>query len=362
MRESLPPQADVLAAPIATSLEGLAQKQVDKLVASEQFRQLWEGSNRRLHATLIAVLSGSSERVVLEDGRVTLDLNEVVDNAVGGLGRVGDALQRLGLGNVDAQFALFESAQLAQAQQLYAFLDTAAPVLLVLTLLLLVGGVVVSDRRPRAAVIAGLGLASGMVVVAIVISLSREAYLTAAAGTVLPVDAAAAFFDILSRGLRSAIRAVFVLGLVLAIGGAVSSEASWAVRLRRAVSGGLAGVGSEWDFGPFGTWVARNKGALRVVGIVIAGVVLAFQTPLASSEIMWAGIGVLVWVLLVEFFGREQRGPAVSPRTRRARQAHAEVIRRTRHGRGPQSRSVPARRSGMLLTRGSRGRVPSDVP
>ena len=114
-----------------------------------------------------------------------------------------------------------------------ARLDTAADVLPWLTIALAFAAVAVAPRgrRLRALSLAGLSLVLAMLVLAIALLIGRALYLDAMPPDILAPDAAAATIDTVLDPLRLALRAVAVLGLVVAVGayllgGSASATAS----------------------------------------------------------------------------------------------------------------------------------------
>src|SRR3954447_15911780 len=78
--DALPPRADVLAAPIAGGLEGVANKAALKLFQSERFETVWENVNRRAHTALVKVVTGGGPRVDTNDGTVSVNVEQIFTN------------------------------------------------------------------------------------------------------------------------------------------------------------------------------------------------------------------------------------------------------------------------------------------
>ena len=94
-------------------------------------------------------------------------------------------------------------------------------------------------RRPRRALIgAGLGFAASMLVLGAGLLIARNLYLGSVPASA-PADAAAAAFDILVRFIKTALRTLLVVGLVVAVGAFFTGPSAAAVRTRHALSSGL---------------------------------------------------------------------------------------------------------------------------
>jgi hypothetical protein len=138
--------------------------------------------------------------------------------------------------------------------------------------------VYVSKDHRRALVAAALGVAAGMVVLALGLAVVRSVYLDAVPATVLPHDAAAVLYDTIVRFLRAGLRTVLVLALVVAAGALLSGQSVTAVRTRQGVAGAIG-------------WLAgRAERALvfwgRPTGKVVLGLTLALLAALAVIEFL----------------------------------------------------------------------------
>src|SRR3954447_16269671 len=72
--EVLPERGQVLAAPLATAVQGFVHDQVEKFVQSDAFQTLWKAAIRTAHETAVAVLRGDTGRVLADNGVVRLNL------------------------------------------------------------------------------------------------------------------------------------------------------------------------------------------------------------------------------------------------------------------------------------------------
>jgi hypothetical protein len=112
-------------------------------------------------------------------------------------------------------------------------------VLPILTLALLGLGVVIARRHRRALIGAGLGFAASMPLLGAALIIARTIYLSSVPASVLPAGAAAAALDILVRFIKTALRTLLVVGLVVAVGAFFTGPSSPGPRRRR--SGSAAG-------------------------------------------------------------------------------------------------------------------------
>jgi hypothetical protein len=124
---------------------------------------------------------------------------------------------------------------------------------------------------------AGLGLAASMLVLGAGLLIFRGMYLNSVPNSVLPADAAAALFDTFVRFIKEGMRAILVLGLVVAAGAFLTGPSVTAVRTRAAFASGLAWVRQEGAraglrTGPVGTFTYVHKTALLNTLAVLLGI------------------------------------------------------------------------------------------
>jgi hypothetical protein len=156
---------------------------------------------------------------------------------------------------------------------------------------------------------AGLGIAAAMILLGAALAVARTWYVNQTPADVLTPAAAGDVFDTLVRFLRTGLRAVGVLGLVLAFAAFVSGPSPAAVGTRHGFTHGIGSLrkGAEaagWQTGPVGSWTFAHRRALRLVAAALGGVVLMFW----SQPTAWVVVGVALVVLLalavIEFLGR----------------------------------------------------------
>ncbi|MEV7008479.1 hypothetical protein [Streptosporangium sp. NPDC051022] len=190
---------------------------VDSVVVGDRFPPVWERINRVAHRHLSAVLSGQGFRAsAAGDGTVSLDLTAVYEAARRVMVESGVVVAAR-LPDLHPRIELFSTAALVRARAVYTWLTRLKWVLPILSAVLLVAGALVARDRWRASIGVGLGLAAGMVVLAVVLVVVRDVSLPGLAGNDGAWTAAAtAVFDALTRSLWIGLRVLFVVGLILA--------------------------------------------------------------------------------------------------------------------------------------------------
>jgi hypothetical protein len=301
--------------PIANGIKNWTHDQVSRLVSSDQFATAWTEANRTAHAQLVAALTGSnSGAVVIQGDNVSVKLAPFVEAVKQRLIANGFSLASK-IPAVNTEIVIFRSADVGKAQRYFRLLTTLGTWLPILSLALLLGGVLAATGRRRALVGASVGLALGMVLLGVALAVIRPVYLNAVPQNVLPSDAAAVIFDTIVVYLRTTLRAVLAVAVVVGAAAYLSGPAPAAIRTRRAVRRGVRAVQSgAWRLGlhtgPVGTWVGRYKRILQWVTLGIAGLVLVFWDYPTAAVVGVVALCALVVLALIELIAVAPR-PAV---------------------------------------------------
>ncbi len=292
---------------IASGVDGFIHTIVAKIVASPVVANLWKTGNRVAHTQLVRALSGQSSALTVSNGKVVLGLGPFIDEVKHRLAARGLTLVDK-LPPINPTFPLFDAKYLVKARTLYSLLTTLKWVLPLTALIALAAGVYVARRHRRALVGAGLGVAGSMIVLAIGIAIARSIYLNKIPAT-FPADAAAVAFDDIVRFIREGLRALLVLGLVVAFAGFFTGPSITAVRTRDAFKAGFGkvrgtGEAAGLSTGPFGTWVYRYRTALRVAAVAVAALIFAFWGDPTGLVVALIALVLLVALGIIELIGR----------------------------------------------------------
>jgi hypothetical protein len=288
----LPPQAAAalggLAGPIANGVQGFVRTQVERIVQSQAFADAWVQANRVAHDALVKALTGEG------GGAVTVAQGFTLAERIP---------------QVDKSFVLFQSEDITRARSAFNLLNTLGVWLPVIALILIGIGVYVAKDHRRALIGAGLGVAAGMVLLALGLAVFRSIYLDGVPAEVLPHDAAAVLYDTIVRFLRAGLRTLLVLGLVVAAGAFLSGPSVTAVRARRGLAGAIGWLRGSAEHaglrtGPVGTWVYANKRALRIGAVILAALALVFWGRPTGKVVIGLALALLVVLAIIEFLGR----------------------------------------------------------
>lgn len=301
----LPDALDGLAGTIEASVRTLVANTTERILASERFAQLWDDANRVAHEQVKTLLTETDVRE-LPGGRVVIDLAGLAAEVqVALIDRGLTFFEQVPITAIAAKLEIFDAQSLRDVQVAVRLVRAAIWVLAIATIACFVGAVMLAGDRRRALGHVGIAVAISMAVLATVFNIGRAVVLDALEGTVESQAASEATFDTLTRYLRNAVRALFVLGIVAVL-------ASWlagpgrAGRTIRSWVGGRSGALTGEQPGPVPQWIGDHAGALRLGVLAVVGA-LAVSVDHPSPRTVLIGTVVVI----IGFVGIA----LVSPRT-----------------------------------------------
>ncbi len=317
---ALPERAQSLTGPLIGALRNFVHETTLRVLQSSQFQDIWVAANRAAHNALVAVVTGKENGAVnaSPDGVVSIDLSQVGQQVQQRLEDSGlDLFSRIPIARISGEIPVFQSKNLYDIRRATRALDTLAFVLPILVLASFGGAIFLSQSRRRGFVSAALGFTLGALVLALLLNVARSVYLDKATSADLPYDAAAAVYDTLVRFLRTSVRTVLTLSIVVVVAVFFAGPSRLARWFRMHVRSTAAWLGEQsdragWRWLSAPPWVVRHKGALRIGVAVVAFVILFRWDHPTPAVIFWTAVVTLVALAVVEFFGRE---PVASPAT-----------------------------------------------
>lgn len=305
LEANLPPELAFAAGPIANQIESTTSELVVKALETDQFDTLWREVNRQMSEALVAYVKGEgSGALVIKDGQLYLELGPILDAVKARLLEQGVALaEKIPSTTAGVALPVADVSYLEQTKSSLQLLNTLAYVLPWIAALCFVGAVLLSRDRRRSLVWAGVLVAAAAVLVGLSLGIGREAYLNAAASGGADVDTAQSVFDTLVRFLRNGIRVVFLFGIVLAFGAAVTGPSTWSTKTRSALGGLLTQGGKRtgWDTGAFGLAIAAHKTGIQLSAAAIFGVAIFLVDRPTPATLAWFVALLLLVVALVQF-------------------------------------------------------------
>ncbi|MFF3936033.1 hypothetical protein [Streptomyces phaeofaciens] len=298
-----------LGEPLQDAVRSFVHDKARAVVASAAFQRIWADANRRVHDTLDKALTGSGGGAVrLEKDTVTLDLAPVVEEVKERLADDGLTVARR-IPTVHTDFTLVRSDDIGRIRSYVRLLELAGLWLPVLAVLLVAAGVLLAAHRRRALVVSALCFALATLSLGVALSVFRVVYLDALpAGVSQP--AAASVYDTLTRFLRTGVRVVVALGVVVAVAAWLTGPGRRAVFVRGLWHAGIGAVRTTADHaglrtGPVGPFVRRFR--TWITWILVAATVLVYLLwPYPTG---WVVIGLALTLLfalsVVDFLSAE---------------------------------------------------------
>jgi hypothetical protein len=289
-RDTLIDREGYLAAPINQLLTDYVEQIARSVVTSEQYQQFWAEAKVVVHPRLSALLTGSStDNMTTEDGTITVDLAPLVDAVKTRLVESGvDVFGNIPTGTINTTIVLVDSPDLAEIQGLVDVLFSLSVVFPIVAVVGLGVYLWLTPNRRSGVIRAGLAVATSMALFLVLLAAVRWRYLDGLTSDVNR-DAAAAFFDIIGRYFRAAVRLIALIGLLVAGLAFVTRPAGWATRVSAAVRHRLAGAA-----GTHQSWVGRHRALL--LGCLLAVSCLLIITPNRVTEDWWQATLVLAIV------------------------------------------------------------------
>ncbi len=325
---NLPPRVatalPALAAPLSQGIATFTHDQVSNLVASPKFASVWNEVNRVAHAQVVKLLEGNQGGVVsAQADTITLNLAPVIAEVKQRLLDRGFGLAS-NIPTIDKSFVLVKSQGITQAQTFYVVLNKLGLWLPFIATGLFGAGVLLAHDRRRSLLRGALGVALSMVALGVALSLVRSLYVETTPAHILTPQSAGAVFENLVQFLRSGLRAVGVLALLVALAAFLTGPATAAVRTRSTLSGGIGSLRGSAESaglhtGRFGSWVYARRRGLRLAAFLTGGLALLLWTNPTVGTVLVIALLVVLALVLIEFLagppapGQESSGGS-SPR------------------------------------------------
>ncbi|MER5750883.1 hypothetical protein [Streptomyces sp. NPDC002088] len=301
---------------LGNSLEGAVSSFVhDKaraVAASDAFERIWTDANRKIHSSLDKALTGSGGGAVkLENDAVTVDLAPVVEQVKQRL--VDSGMTVAGkIPAIHTNITVVRSDEIGKVKTYLRLLQLAGLWLPVLAVVLVAAGVLLSRHRRRTLIVAALCFAFATLLLGAALTVFRVVYLDALPGGVSQ-PAAASVYDVLTRFLRTSVRAVVALGVVIAVAAWLTGPERHAGLVRQLWRSGIGAVRATADraglrTGPVGPFVHRFR--TWITWILVAAAVLAYVLwPFPTG---WVVIGLALALLfalcIVDFVAEDDSG------------------------------------------------------
>ncbi|WP_067690479.1 hypothetical protein [Nocardia jejuensis] len=305
----VPPAVVGLAPVVQEQAEQFVHETAESVLASDDFEALWIQVNRQAHRGVVAVLNGDTRAAVGmdEDGTVSVSLGPIIDKVRIALTERGFTFAER-VPAIDRSFVLFRAPELVTAQRWVSVLDRAAGVLPWATLLVAAGAVWAAPKGARRRAFSGVGvaLAVAMALLAVALGIGRSEYLRAIPADVLSAPVAATLIDAVLVPLRTTMRAVFVLAVVIAAAGFLTGSSRSAVAIRGAYTRTVARARShreDREPSAIEAAIGRFRGPLRAGIVALAAITLVFWRYPTGLVVIVTVVVAIAALLVVELLG-----------------------------------------------------------
>ncbi|MFJ3516831.1 MULTISPECIES: hypothetical protein [unclassified Streptomyces] len=292
------------------SLEGavssFVKEKAQDVIASDQFETIWTNANRTIHTSLVKALTGSGDGAVeIKNDAVTIDLAPVIEQVKTRLVDAGMSVAGR-IPEIHTDFTVVQSNDIGRVKTGFRLLQILGVWLPIIAVLLVAAGVLLSAHRRRILVTAALAVAFSVAVLGLGLTVFRTVYLNALPDTVSQA-AAGSVYDAMIRLLRTTIRMVVVLGIVIALAAWLSGPGKYATAARQIWHSGIVATRATADrlglrTGPVGPFIRRHRAwftwglvAIAVLvyvlwsyptGWVVVGLALALLFALAVTDFL----------------------------------------------------------------------------
>jgi hypothetical protein len=310
LKKALPSGAAFAVPFVAQGLQQFVHRVVLKLVQSPRFASLWNGINRRAHTQVVGILTGTGRFSNLKHGDVVLDLGPVVSKATKQLEKLG--VTGVSPKNANKKIVLFSSKDLKKVQGGVEFLNHLVVALPIITALAFAGGIAISLRRRTSLLWSGAGLAISMALLLILFNLLRTVYLNSLPASVNSAAAKAVYDQVLSF-LRTSLRALFAVGLVVMLGAWLAGPGRVAVRIRTKTQDLVKRApGQTLVSANVAQWVYRYRIPLRGTAIGLGALILVVWTAPGPWTVLTVALLVALALVVIEILSRGATEPAAA--------------------------------------------------
>ena len=311
----LPKKAKPIVQPITNQVKGYTEQLALRVFESKQFSQLWNLLNRRSHTTVVNILTGkySKQAQALQKyGAVVLNLtpqlNQLIDQADSRGVTLFDPLKSV-LDKNGLSFTVVTRSQISQFSGVFNLVVKLRWVIPAVALVVGILSIVVATKRRKTLLRASAGVALFTLVLLGVLTYARGVFLNKAGAHVDP-NVVGAVWDTLLRFLKTSLRWTVLAGVVVAFFAWVFGPARYAVWIRATSAKGGRWVAAQTSAlrsrtgqaaaesertRRVGGWILEHLNGLRIVGVIVAALVLLFGGN-------FSGWGLLIIVIVLAVY------------------------------------------------------------
>ena len=317
----LPPKAKPIVQPIVAQVKTYVNGVALKVFQSEQFGKLFDALNRRSHQTVVDILSGKQTPLTkaLKNGQVVLNLtpqlNQLVDQLNSRGVKLFNPIKPILTNDSGLGFTVVSKSQVSKFSGVFNTLVTLGWAVPVVAIVLGVLGVVVAVQRRKTLLRLAVGIGLFTVLLLGALAYGRTTFLNQANSHRFDVGVAAAVWDTLIRFLKADLRWTLLGCVLVALGAWLAGPARYAVWIRiktaaaarwlvgqgRAVTSAAGrGVSGSQGARKTGGWITEHVKGLRILGVVIAALVLLLGGNVTGWDLVILVIVLAVYLGLLQ--------------------------------------------------------------
>ena len=307
----LPIVGERLSGPIATGIEGLIGQAVNTFVTSEAFTQAWLTLNVAAQKGLIAILEGEpGGPMQIEGDNLVLNLDPLI--ALGQQKLVEQGISfaaNVTVPQTDRQFVLMSVPALDQIRTIYSFTAPLLNWVVVIVAFIFIGAILLARRRARTAVAVGIVVAASAVLIYAAVIFGEGTFTDQFVGSIFEKASVIVYQNFLAY-LVTGVQALFVLAILIILGGWLAGRTNSAYNIRGHFTNGLNEIAARTGLktgdilGPYAPWIRW--------GVIIFWLIFLLSgTYLGSiSGVMFTLLMAGVWTVL-EIFIRASARPTM---------------------------------------------------
>jgi len=318
---ALPPKAKPIVTPIVNQVHGYVEGLALKFFESPRFGKLWDTLNRHTHDAVIDVLTGKETPLTkkLEKGggivvNLTPALNNIIDQAnAKGITLFNPVKAVLTQGN-KLGLTVVSKSQVSKFTGLFNIIVKLKWVIPAVALALAALGIGIAVERRKTLLRMAIGVALFTMVLLAGLSLGRITFINQA-GHSFNRDVAAAVWDTMLRFLKTDLRWMLLVTVLVALGAWLAGPARYAVWIRSTVAKGARWVAAQWHALTSGAgraaagsdrvrrtggWITEHLNGLRIVGVIVASLFLVFGGNLTGWSLLIIVIVLALYLGLLQ--------------------------------------------------------------
>ena len=317
---ALPAKAKPLVAPIVKEVHSYVYGLALKVFSSPKFGQLWDLLNRRSHNAVINILTGKQtplQKKLAKGGQIALNLSPALNNLISDLNSHGVTLFNpiKSISSQGASFTVVSKQQVSKFSGLFNLVVKLKWALPVIALVLAILAVALALERRKTLLRLAVGVALMTMLVLAGQSAGRGIFIGQATGGGFNGDGAAAVWDTVLRFLKADLRWTLLISVLVALGAWLAGPARYAVWIRRTCATGVRWVAAQARSLSSGAgraaaessrvrrsggWIVEHLNGLRIVGVVVAALILVFGGNLTGWSLLVIVIVLAVYLGLLQ--------------------------------------------------------------